>query len=236
MLEPLQIRDLAVPDRPRERLVELGAPSLSHAELLAILLRTGLRGSSAVDLGNRLMTRFGSLEEVARAPLPQLCEVKGIGRDKAATLKAAFELARRLAAEARRQQPLLDTPASIADALRDELSWLEAERFIVASVTTRRHLIRTDEIGRGILDTVLVHAREVFRPAILANAHAVVLIHNHPGGDPSPSEADIRITRDLIRAGQLLRIEVLDHVILGRRRETQTKDYCSLKELGHFYS
>src|SRR5262245_37758922 len=191
MTDPLQIRDLATPDRPRERLVELGAPALSHAELLAILLRTGVRGSSAVDLGHRLMTRFGSLEEMVRAPLAQLCEVKGVGRDKAATLKAAFELARRLAAEARRRSPVLDSPAAIAEALRDEVSPYETERFMVISVTTRRHLIRADEITRGILDTVLVHAREVFRPAILANAHAIVLVHNHPSGDPAPSPADL---------------------------------------------
>ena len=234
MSESLQIRDLAEPDRPRERLQALGAGSLCQAELLAILLRSGLRGTSAVSLGHHLMNRFGSLEELARAPWERLCEVRGIGPDKAVTLKAAFELARRLAAEARRESPVLDTPAAIADVLREELSLLETERFVVVLLNTRRRLIRVEEITRGLLDTVLVHAREVFRPAITANAHALVLAHNHPGGDPTPSEADIRTTRDLIRAGQLLKIEVLDHIILGRRTERQPKDYCSLRELGHF--
>ena len=159
-----------------------------------------------------------------------------MGRDKAVTLKAAFELARRLSLEARPAAPLLDSPAAIAEVLREELSSLETERFVVVLLTTRRRLIRIEEVSRGLLDTVLIHAREVFRPAIVANAHALVLAHNHPGGDPSPSEADIRSTRDLIRAGQLLKIEVLDHVIVGRRTEHQPRDYCSLRELGHFYS
>lgn len=236
MSDTLQMRDLATQDRPRERLVALGSSALSQAELLAILLRSGLRGASALELGHRLVKRFGSLEELARARLEQLCEVDGVGRDKAVTLKAAFELARRLSLEARPAAPLLDSPAAIAGVLREELSSLETERFVVVLLTTRRRLIRIEEVSRGLLDTVLIHAREVFRPAIVANAHALVLAHNHPGGDPTPSEADIRSTRDLIRAGQLLKIEVLDHVIVGRRMEHQPRDYCSLRELGHFYS
>jgi len=234
--QPLRIHDMAAADRPRERLAERGAASLNTAELLAILLRTGLQGASAVDIGHRLVAKFGSLEALARAPLEQLREVKGVGRDKAVTLKAAFELAVRLADEKRRESPVLDTPEQLAALLRDEFSLLETERFVVVLLNTRRRLIRVEEIGRGLLDQVLVHAREVFRPAIAANAHALVLAHNHPGGDPLPSDADIKATRDLIRAGQLLKIEVLDHLILGRRSETRAKDYCSLKELGHFYS
>ena len=106
---------------------------------------------------------------------------------------------------------------------------------MVILLNTRRRLIRVEEVSRGLLDTVLIHAREVFRPAILANAHSIILAHNHPGGDPSPSDADIRVTRDLIRAGQLLRIELLDHIILGRRSQNRTQDFASLRELGHFY-
>lgn len=235
MNQPLRIHDMAAADRPRERLAERGAASLNTAELLAILLRTGLQGASAVDIGHRLVTKFGSLESLARAPLEQLLEVKGVGRDKAVTLKAAFELAVRLADEKRRESPVLDSPEQLAALLRDEFSLLETERFVVVLLNTRRRLIRVEEIGRGLLDQVLVHAREVFRPAIAANAHALVLAHNHPGGDPLPSEADIRVTRDLIRIGQLLKLEVLDHIILGRRSETRVKDYCSLRELGHFH-
>lgn len=234
--QPLRIHDMALTDRPRERLVERGAPALSNGELLAILLRTGLKGSSAVEIGHRLLERFGSLETLARSPLEQLVEVHGVGRDKAVTLKAAFELATRLAAEKRRESPVLDTPAAIAALLRDELSMYEGEHFVALLLTTRRRLIRVVEISRGVLDSVVVHPREVFRPAILANAHAIVVAHNHPGGDPQPSEADIRVTRDLIRCGHLLKIEVLDHLIIGRSSTDRPRDYASLRELGHFHS
>ena len=131
---------------------------------------------------------------------------------------------------------MLDTPEQLVALLRDELSLHDTERFVVVLLNTRRRLIRVEEITRGLLDQVLVHAREVFRPAIVANAHAVVLAHNHPGGDPTPSEADIRVTRDLIRAGQLLKIEVIDHLVIGRASQQRPKDFCSLRELGYFYS
>ncbi len=236
MNQPLRIHDMAEADRPRERLAARGAGSLNTAELLAILLRTGLQGASAVDIGHRIVAKFGSLEALARAPLDQLVEVKGVGRDKAVTLKAAFELALRLADEKRRESPVLDSPEQLAALLRDEFSTLDTERFVVVLLNTRKRLIRVEEVTRGLLDQVLVHAREVFRPAIVANAHSLVLAHNHPGGDPTPSEADIRVTRDLVRAGQLLKIEVLDHVILGRPSENRPRDFCSLRELGYFYS
>ena len=233
--QPLRIHDMVRTDRPRERLAERGAAALTDAELLAILLRTGLQGASAVEVGHRLLERFTNLESLARSPIEQLMEVRGVGRDKAVTLKAAFELAVRMASEKRRESPVLDTPTAIAALLRDELALFETERFFVLLLTTRRRLIRVVEITKGLLDTVLVHAREVFRPAILGNAHAIVLAHNHPGGDPQPSEADIRITRDLIRGGHLLRIEVLDHLVIGRPSQDRPRDYCSLRELGHFY-
>ena len=236
MSQPLRIHDMAAADRPRERLVERGAKSLGTGELLAILLRTGLRGASAVEIGNQLVRRFDSLEALARAPQEELVKVKGIGRDKAVTLRAAFELAIRLSEEKRRESPVLDTPEALAALLRDEFSTKDTEHFVVVLLNTRRRLIRVETVGHGLLDQVLTHAREVFRAAILANAHALVLAHNHPSGDPNPSASDIKVTRDLIRAGQLLKIEVLDHIILGRRSETRDKDYCSLKELGQFYS
>lgn len=227
---------MAAADRPRERLVERGAKSLGTGELLAILLRTGLQGASAVEIGNTLVRRFDSLEALARAPLEELVKVKGIGRDKAVTLKAAFELAIRLSEEKRRESPVLDNPEGLAALIRDEFSLKDTEHFAVILLTARRRLIRVEEVGRGLLNQVLVHAREVFRPAILANAHSLVLVHNHPSGDPMPSESDLKLTRDLIRVGHLLQIEVIDHIIIGRRSETRAKDYCSLKELGHFHS
>lgn len=131
---------------------------------------------------------------------------------------------------------MLDTPERIADVLREPNRLYAVEHFQVLCLNTRRRLIAVENIGQGILDQVLVHAREVFAVAISKRASAIVLAHNHPGGDPTPSEADIRVTRDLIRAGQLLKIEVLDHIILGQRTTERPRDYCSLRELGYFYS
>lgn len=230
----LRIKDMPDNERPRERLVELGADALKTSELIAILLRTGLKGTSAIQIGEQLVARFKSLDNLSRAAIEELCEVKGIGRDKAIALKAAFTLARRMAQEIRGESPMMDNPESIADLLREDNRAYEVEKFQVVLLNTRRRLIRIEQVSDGTLDTLLVHAREVFKSAIAANASAIVLVHNHPSGDPAPSEADIKVTRDLIRAGKLLKIEVLDHVILGRRTQERQKDYASLRELGYF--
>jgi DNA repair protein RadC len=229
-----RIKDMAAGDRPRERLVLEGADALSNPELIAILLRTGLQGYSAIHIAQQLLAKFGTLDGLARAPLEELCQIKGVGRDKAVTLKAAFTLARKMAAEMRTEPALLDTPERIADLLREQSRPQEVEQFRVVLLNTRRRLLAIETVSHGTLDTILVHPREVFKKAIAANASAVVLVHNHPSGDPTPSEADIKVTRDLIRAGQLLKIEVLDHVIIGRRTTQRQKDYASLRELGYF--
>lgn len=211
-----------------------GAESLSHAELIAILLRTGTKGVSALDVAQQLLQRFGTLENLARASLDELKQTKGVGRDKAIALKSAFVLAQRMAQEIQCEAPLLDTPQRVADLLREANRLYDVEHFQVLLLNTRRRLIRLEEISQGTLDTILVHPREVFKLAIAANASALVLAHNHPSGDPAPSDADIKVTRDLIRAGHLLKIEVLDHIILGRRTEERPRDYVSLRELGYF--
>jgi DNA repair protein RadC len=231
-----RIKDMAEQDRPRERLMAEGAESLASAELVAILLRTGRQGFSAVDIARQLLAQFQTLDRLARATVEELREIKGIGRDKAIALKSAFTLAQRMARELQLEAPVLDTPERVADLLREENRLYDAEQFQVLLLNTRRRLIRVERLARGTLDTVMVHPRDVFRLAITGNASAVVLVHNHPSGDPSPSEADIRVTRDLIRAGQLLKIDVLDHVILGRRSADRGCDYVSLRELGYFYS
>jgi DNA repair protein RadC len=232
----LLIRDTPLHERPRERLAAHGAEQLREAELVAILLRTGAKATPVTTLAERLLLAFGhSLSRLAGASPEELRKVPGVGQDKAVTLKAAFELARRLARETHREAPLLDTPERVADLLREEMRGLDIETFHVLLVNTRRRLIAAERLCQGTLDTLLVHSREVFRPAIVANAAAIVLAHNHPSGDPSPSEADIKVTRDLIRAGQLLKIEVLDHIILGTRTAERPRDYTSLRELGHFY-
>jgi DNA repair protein RadC len=139
-----------------------------------------------------------------------------------------------MAQELNPDAPTLDTPERVADLLREQNRAYEVENFQVVLLNTRRKLIRLERISQGTLDTILVHPREVFKPAIAANAAAIVLAHNHPSGDPTPSEADIKVTRDLIRAGQLLKIDVLDHVILGRATKERPRDYVSLRELGYW--
>ena len=231
-----RIKDIPASERPRERLAASGPDALGNSDLIAILLRTGLQGKSALVIGQELLAKFRTLDRLSQASVKELCEVKGIGRDKAVTLQAAFTLARRMAAEIRAESPMLDTPERIADLLREDARGYEVEHFLVLLLNTRRRLIRVEPISQGTLDSIHVHAREVFKHAISANASAIVLVHNHPSGDPTPSEADIRVTRDLIRAGQLLKIEVLDHVILGRRTAERSKDFVSLRELGYFYA
>ena len=236
MTASTRIKDLPDSERPRERLVAQGADALKHSELIAILLRTGLKGVSAIQIAEQLLQKYVTLDNLSRAGIADLRQIKGIGRDKAVTLVAAFTLARKMAAELHGESPVLDNPAAVAHMLREENRVHEVEHFSVVLLNTRRKLIRVEQITQGTLDTLLVHPREVFKSAIAAGAAAIVLVHNHPSGDPTPSEADIKVTRDLIRAGQLLKIEVLDHVILGRPSKARAQDYASLKELGHFYS
>ena len=235
MSESLRLKDQPVSQRPRERLAALGADALSHAELIAILLRTGLKGANAVQVGQQLLNRFGSLQSLAKASVADLRKVKGIGRDKAVTMMAAFALAHQMARELQDESPVLDHPENVAALLRAKNLVKNVETLQVLLLNTRRKLIRVEEkVIEGTIDTLLVHPREVFKAAIAANAAAVVLAHNHPSGDPTPSEADIKVTRDLIRAGQLLKIEVVDHVIIGRATPERQKDFVSLRELGYF--
>jgi DNA repair protein RadC len=237
MSHSMRLKDQPASERPRERLAAKGAGALTDAELIAILLRTGLKGANAVEIGKQLIQKFGSLQGLARTSVDDLCQVKGIGRDKAVTLLAAFTLARKMAEELQRESPVLDNPQAIVALLKDQNLTKGVETLQVLLLNTRRRLIRVaEEVLDGTIDQLLVHPREVFKAAIAANAAAIVLAHNHPSGDPTPSEADIKVTRDLIRAGQLLKIDVLDHIILGRATAERPKDYTSLRELGYFYS
>ena len=217
-----------------ERLRDQGPQACTSGQLVAILLRTGLKGANVQTIADEMVGKYGSLRALAQASVPELRKFKGIGPDKAVTLVAAFALAKRMAEELRPDFPLLDTPEAIANLLREDTRLAQVETLQIVLLNTRRRLIRIETISNGTLDTILVHPREVFRPAIAANASAIVVVHNHPSGDPTPSEADIKVTRDLLRAGQVLKIEVLDHVILGRKTEERPKDYMSLRELGYF--
>jgi DNA repair protein RadC len=236
MGEFLRLKDQPANERPRERLVARGPDALTQAELLAILLRTGLKGTNVVQVGQSLLQKYGSLNALALAPVDDLRKIPGIGRDKAATLVAAFALARRMEQERCDESPVLDNPVTVVGFMRESTRLKNVEEFQVLLLNTRKRLIRAEKISDGTLDTILVHPREVFRSAISANAAGIILVHNHPSGDPTPSDADIKVTRDLIRAGQLLKIEVVDHIIIGRASAERTKDYSSLRELGYFYT
>jgi DNA repair protein RadC len=202
---------------------------LEHASNIDLL--STLAGKPAAEA---LLHQYGGLTNLAQASFDELQHVKGIGKSKAAAIKSAFLLAQRLTKEAYPEAPLLDTPECVADLLREDNRLYTVEIFQVIFLNTRRRMIGRQNLSQGTLDMLLVHPRQVFRAAIAVNAAAIIIVHNHPSGDPTPSEQDIKVTRDLIRAGQLLKIEVVDHVLLGRRTDERPRDFISLRESGYF--
>jgi DNA repair protein RadC len=223
------IRELPRDDRPREKLQQRGAGALTDAELVAIFLRTGRKGRSAIDLARELLNRH-SLGALVSVPLEELSKISGIGPTKAIQLKAAFEVAQRLSRP--RERVTISDPASAASLLRETMRDLDREEFRVLLLNTKNALIRIAPISRGSLNASIVEPREVFKDAIAASAAAMILAHNHPSGDPTPSTEDISITKRLVKAGELLNINVLDHIILGQRTDARGQDFVSLKELG----
>ena len=198
----------------------------NNADLLSTL--TGKLAAEA------LLQQYGGLTNLAQASFDELQLVKGIGKSKAAAVKSAFLLAQRLTKETYAEAPLLDTPERVADLLREQNRPYVVENFQVIFLTTRKRMIGMQVLSQGTLDTILVHPREVFSAAIAKKSASIILAHNHPSGDPTPSEADIKVTRDLIRAGQLLQIQVVDHIILGQRTLERPIDFISLRQLGYF--
>lgn len=220
------IRDMALGDRPRERLAQVGERAVSTAELLAIILRSGSGGESVIRLAERLLVKFNGLPGLGRASLGELNTVKGIGEAKAIEIKAALELGRRLLATSPAERPRVNSPADAANLLLSEMSLLEQEHLKVILLDTRNQVLAMPTIYVGSLNTSVMRVGELFRPAIRENAAAVIVVHNHPSGDPSPSAEDVAVTRQLVKAGELLDIKVLDHLIIGHQR------YVSLKERG----
>jgi DNA repair protein RadC len=218
-----RVSDLIQTERPRERMLTAGAQALSGAELLAILLGTGTPGVNAVELGQSLLSELGGLPGLHRASLEDLCKRRGIGPAKAAQLKAAVELGRRLAGREAEARPLIDSPADAADLLRYEMGVLEQEELRVLLLDTRNRLMKTTTVYRGSLNMSWIRIGEVFREAIRTNAASIIVAHNHPSGDPQPSPEDVAVTRALVEAGKLLDIEVLDHLIIGRSAFTSLK-------------
>ena len=212
--------------RPRERLLAGGAAALSAAELIAVLLRVGRPGRSALDVAIDLLRTQGSLDRLAGASPAELCRTRGVGEVKALHLLAAFELGRRLGALPPRVRPVVHSPADAAALVMSDLRFAETERFVVLLLNTRNEMLGRVEISRGGLASSPVHPREVFKAAVAQGAAGMILVHNHPSGDPTPSRADLAMTTRLSRAGRLMGIPIIDHLVIGDGR------YLSLREQG----
>jgi DNA repair protein RadC len=227
--QPL-IRDLPESERPRERLETYGPGSLSTSELLAIILRTGTKSESVINLGSRLLAQFHGLAGIAKASFSDLCDVRGLGKAKASQLKAALELGKRLMVASPEERPQVKSPADVANLLMLEMGFLEQEHLRVVLLDTKNHVLGIPTIYIGSLNTSVMRVGELFREAVRANCAAVIVVHNHPSGDPTPSPEDVSITRQIVEGGKLLDVDVLDHLIIGQQR------YVSLKERGLGFS
>ena len=231
---PLRVCDIPLRLRPREEMDRLGVRHVSDDVLLAVILRSGVCGANVVDLSRTLLRTHGTLSALARCSVDELKEsVKGIGRVKAQVLSAALELARRLGEEALPKRCRVRTPEDAARLLRDQARTLDTEVFWVLHLDAKNYMKGVPvEVSRGLLDASLVHPREVFRDAIRSATAAAVLVHNHRSGDPSPSAEDLRVTRQLVEAGKIVDIRILDHVILGKAAEAGGPDFLSMRESG----
>ena len=225
-----KIQEMPAVERPRERLASQGAAALSDSELLGILLRTGIPGKNAVELARELLTKHGSLSGLARCDVKEMSALKGVGLAKAVQLAAAFGLGQRLARETVAKFRI-DTPELVFDFLGPEMRALRTESLRLVLLDARHRVLRVEEISSGSLNESTAHPREIFRPAFIHSAFAVILVHNHPSGDAAPSPADVRLTRRLREAAELLQINLLDHIIIGGN-EGDRKGYYSFKEAG----
>ncbi len=209
------IRELPADERPRERLARHGARALKSSEVLAILLRTGDHRKTALELGEAIMRRYGSLGELARASIEDLQQFPGIGPAKSIELAAAFELGRRVNATAPEERPTIGGPEDVVALLGAEMRDLDREHFKVMLLNTKNQVLKIETVSVGSLNASVVHPRECFKLAVAASANGIICAHNHPSGDPTPSQEDRDLTRRLVEAGDVLGIQLLDHVILG---------------------
>jgi DNA repair protein RadC len=221
-----RITDLSASDRPRERLAELGPQALSNAELIAILLRVGTQGENSVQMGQRLLQDLGGLHGLHRATVVEISQQHGMGLAKAAQIKAAIELGVRLRLEAPEERPAIHSPADAAALVQYEMAALPQEHLWVINLDTRNHVINIEKMYAGSLNASTVRVAEVFKPAIQRNAAGIIVLHNHPSGDPTPSPEDVALTRSIVQAGKLLDITLIDHLIIGLGK------WVSLKERG----
>lgn len=222
----LMLREVPTEERPRERMLQYGAGALSHAELLAIILRTGTVSESAVRLASRILSESGGLRSLVDMSKDQLTQIKGIGDAKALQILAGIELGRRIAKSTFSERITIRSPKDIANLMSEELRYLQKEHFVCLFLNTKNHVLAQETLSMGSLNASIVHPREVFRAAIKRSSASIVCVHNHPSGDPTPSPEDIQLTHRLVEAGTIIGIEVLDHVIIGDQR------FISLKEEG----
>ena len=229
-MSQINIREMPPDERPREKLAAHGAAALTDPELIAILLRTGVPGKNVLEVARHLLHEFGSLGGLSRCTVDELAQIHGVGFAKAVQLVAAFGLGARLARETLSKQKI-DSPELVNELLGPEMRRLHKESLRVILLDTRYHLIRVEEVSIGSVNESIAHPRDIFRPAMIASAYAVIVAHNHPSGDSSPSQTDHSLTRRLAEAAELLQIKLLDHIIIGAPSE-QSPGYFSFKEAG----
>ncbi len=222
-MERMTLKDLPQAERPRERLIRYGSDKLSLTELLAIIIGKGTPGESVAVLASRLLSKFGDLNRLEEASIEELTKIKGIGEAKATQIKAALELGRRLFSQEEVKGKTIQTAEDVYKLMRAELKNKKKEHFKLILLNTRNQVIRKVSVSKGTLNASLIHPREVFRSALSHSAASVILVHNHPSGDPKPSDDDIKITKRLIEAGKIMGIEVHDHVIMAGDRYTSLK-------------
>lgn len=219
------MKDRQYMERPYEKLEQQGARSLSDAELIAILLQSGLAGATAVEIANQLLSNLNGLSGVYEASIEEICQIKGIGRVRAIRLKAAFEIGNRHLNSRREEiRPALRRPDDIVQLMEPELRYLNREEFHIILLDIRQRMIRKIKISRGGLAAAVIFPRDIFREAVKANAAAVILVHNHPSGDAEPSPADLESTRKLMEIGQMMGVPVVDHLIVGAQGSISMKE------------
>jgi len=226
----LKIREMPQAERPREKLAAHGASALTNPELIAILLRTGVVGANAIEVARELLETYGSLTGLSRCNVDELSKIRGVGFAKAVQLVAAFGLGQRLARETLSKQKI-DSPELVNELIGREMRMLRKESLQVILLDTRYHLIRVEKVSTGSVNESIAHPRDVFHPAVVSSAYAVIVVHNHPSGDASPSQADHSLTRRLAEAAELLQIKLLDHIIIGAPANGNA-GYFSFKEAG----
>ncbi|MDR7621555.1 RadC family protein [Staphylococcus argenteus] len=224
----MKIKEMVTSEMPRERLLSHGAKSLSNTELLAILINTGRKGFSSIDISNELLKANSNLNELKKASVNDLIQVKGIGLQKAITLKAAFELGERMGRRSESNRVKITQPSDVADLMMASMKDLSQEHFMILLLNSKNIVIKEACVFKGTLNSSIVHPREIFSIAIRENANAIIAVHNHPSGDVTPSQEDIMTTLRLKECGLILGIDLLDHIIIGDNR------FTSLVETGYF--